>query len=405
MELISGTMDSGKEEDNKRKYNRFEVNPVPVPFREVKQNFTINTNIHNRMSKKEIISQAFKFHSQGNTKEAVKYYKYFLDQGFTDAIVFSNYGMILKDQGRLEEAEDFLRNSIKLNPYFVEAYSNLGTILRSLGELNEAEEFTRQAIKINPDFAGAHTNLALILKDLGMLEESELQKNIGINIDFINNISNKSKNLCLKYLTLSKSQFRQDLFVLSELNFKKKGFFVEFGACDGVISSNSYLLEKSFGWDGILAEPAIYWHDKLIKMRSAIIEKKCLWKDSDEHILFNETEDYKQLSTINSFSDLDNSKCYRTNGNRYKVPTISLLDLLDKYNAPKSIDYLSIDTEGSEFEILKSFDFSKYKFKVITCEHNFTNIREKIYNLLINNGYKRKLKLISKVDDWYVLDE
>ena len=398
-------MDNSQEEDNKTKNIRFDVSPVPFPFREVKQNFAINTNINNRMSKEEIISKAFKFHSQGNIKEAVKYYKHFSDQGFTDARVFSNFGMILRDLGRLEEAENLLRDSIKLNPCLVEAYSNLGIILRSLGKLKEAEEFTRKAIKLNPDCGGAYSNLALILKDLGMLEESELQKNIGINIDFINNISLKSKNLCLEYLNLSKSQFRQDLFVLSELNFKKNGFFVEFGACDGVISSNSYLLEKSFGWDGILAEPARYWHNELMKMRSARIEKKCLWKESDEHILFNETDDYKQLSTINSFSDLENSKSFRINGNRYKVPTISLLDLLDKYKAPKSIDYLSIDTEGSEFEILKAFDFNKYKFKVITCEHNFTNTREKIYNLLINNGYKRKLKLISKVDDWYVLDE
>ena len=64
--------------------------------------------------------------------------------------------------------------------------------------------------------------------------------------------------------------------------------------------------------------------------------------------------------------------------------------MLIKYNAPKLIDYLSIDTEGSEFEILKNFDFNNFKFRVITCEHNFSDNREKIYKLLTDNGYIRK---------------
>ena len=99
------------------------------------------------------------------------------------------------------------------------------------------------------------------------------------------------------------------------------------------------------------------------------------------------------MSSINMFSD--KNKQSLKEGNIYKVKTISLLDLLDTYQAPKTIDYLSIDTEGSEYEILKAFDFDKYKFRVITCEHNFTSMREKIYDLLISKGYQRKLTNIS----------
>ena len=89
-------------------------------------------------------------------------------------------------------------------------------------------------------------------------------------------------------------------------------------------------------------------------------------------------------------------------GDIFNVKTISLYDLLEKYNAPKYIDYLSIDTEGSEYEILKNFDFEKYVFKIITCEHNHTDMREKIYTLLTNNGYVRKYENLSQWDDWYV---
>jgi len=91
------------------------------------------------------------------------------------------------------------------------------------------------------------------------------------------------------------------------------------------------------------------------------------------------------------------------NKNIYDVTTLSLVDMLDKYNAPKHIDYLSIDTEGSEFDILSAFDWDKYKIDVITCEHNFTAYRQKIYDLLIDKGYERVLPELSKFDDWYIL--
>ncbi|MEL6721375.1 MAG: hypothetical protein AAFP82_21930 [Bacteroidota bacterium] len=71
------------------------------------------------------------------------------------------------------------------------------------------------------------------------------------------------KTKLLQLLPSSKAQLKQDLFVLSQLNFKKEGYFVEFGATDGVQLSNTYLLEKSFAWKGILAEPARCWQEQL----------------------------------------------------------------------------------------------------------------------------------------------
>jgi len=200
----------------------------------------------------------------------------------------------------------------------------------------------------------------------------------------------------------SKSQLGQDMFVLSELGFKKDGYFVEFGATNGVDLSNTYLLEKDLGWTGILAEPAKVWAEALTKNRKCHIDYDCVWSTSGEVLEFNEVN-AAELSTISTFSGVDEHATTRTSGTKYLVTTISLLDLLKKYNAPKEIDYLSIDTEGSEFDILNAFDFDAYKFKVITCEHNFTPMRVKIYDLLTSKGYTRKHTEYSRFDDWYVL--
>ena len=78
---------------------------------------------------------------------------------------------------------------------------------------------------------------------------------------------------------------------------------------------------------------------------------------------------------------------------------------MDNHLQIKEIDYLSIDTEGSEYEILKTIDFNLYKFKIITVEHNYTQNRQKIYKLLTQNMYKRILTHISRWDDFYILEE
>lgn len=200
-----------------------------------------------------------------------------------------------------------------------------------------------------------------------------------------------------------KSQFGQDLFVLYQKRFKRNGCFVEFGATDGISISNTYILEKDYGWTGILAEPAKIWHAQLRKNREVNIDFRCVWSHSREKILFKETN-VKELSTINQYSSIDMHSDMRVKGSCYEVETISLMDLLDEYKAPGKIDYLSIDTEGSEFEILKDFDFQKYHIDIITVEHNFTEMREKIFNLLIFKGYRRVFIEHSDVDDWYVHD-
>jgi len=244
-------------------------------------------------------------------------------------------------------------------------------------------------------------NKAYWLTVVSELENRKMLENIEAKRKTIAILKSDNKALTDKYLPLSTSQILQDIFVLDHFRYKQNGYFVEFGATNGLNLSNTYILEKYFKWNGILAEPAKNWHKELKQNRNCIIETDCVWSSTGESLQFIEAKS-AELSTISNFKDNDIHSQVRIEKRKYQVPSISLMDLLKRHNAPKRISYLSIDTEGSEFEILKNFEFSKYSIGVITCEHNYGANREKIKELLEFNGFTRVHDEVSQFDDWYV---
>lgn len=222
------------------------------------------------------------------------------------------------------------------------------------------------------------------------------------DIAFLQMLPDRTVIQALRSLPRSASQIRQDILALALSEFKKNGFFVEFGATDGVKFSNSYLLEKDFGWQGILGEPARGFHERLQQNRGCHIETNCVWRRSGDSLIFSEPRD-GSLSSIADFVDNDHlAKSRKKKTATYEVGTISLDDLLEKYDAPQYIDYLSVDTEGSELEILSAFDFARRDVGLITVEHNFGPTREGLAALMKSKGYKRIGEGISDFDDWYV---
>jgi len=203
---------------------------------------------------------------------------------------------------------------------------------------------------------------------------------------------------------LPRAQVGQDLFVLIATSFKRDGFFVEFGAGDGVNLSNSFLLERSFGWKGILAEPAKGWHPALRQNRDCAVDTRCVWATTGQNLEFAEAAE-PEYSTVRNMAELeDGHEALRAGATTYEVASVSLNDLLDEHSAPGCVDYLSIDTEGSEYEILRAFDFTSREIRVITVEHNYDRTRRSsIHELLTGHGYRRVLEDMSVWDDWYVL--
>lgn len=208
-------------------------------------------------------------------------------------------------------------------------------------------------------------------------------------------------SLCSRMWVQSQAQLFQDVMALSFSGCKRNGYFVEIGACDGKFLSNTYLLEKEFGWTGIVVEPARVWEHDLHQNRSCLIDTRCVWPKSNQSIQFSETR-IPEYSTTAARLDSDIAARFREKSKQYEISSVSLFDLLHEHGAPQAIDYLSIDTEGSEFNILNAFDFTKYSFGIISVEHNYDSKRNAIYSLLASHGYRRVLPHLSQWDDWYI---
>ena len=193
----------------------------------------------------------------------------------------------------------------------------------------------------------------------------------------------------------SYSQLRQDLNVISFFNNKNDLYFIDIGANDGKTLSNTFLLEKKYNWKGICSEPLPIAFKQLIKCRSVTCDNNAVFSKSGLSLEFSESN---LLSGISKF--IDRHK-HAKKGNKIIVKTITLQSLLDNYKAPKIIQYFSLDTEGTELEILKSVDFSTYTFLYINLEHNYIEPRRsEIRTLLLNNGYLYKGE--NKWDDDYI---
>ena len=226
-----------------------------------------------------------------------------------------------------------------------------------------------------------------------------IESNKNLLLNFINSIRDK-KDI--------KSQLYQDMFASFVVGDKFDKTFFEFGATNGIDLSNTYTLERYLNWKGALSEPSPQWHDELKKNRPYTnIISECIWSESNKELNFFESE-VGVLSSLENFKENDkismpgNTQARLKNGKNIIVKTISLNNAIEKQFNSKSPSYISIDTEGSEYEILKNFNFKKYRPLVFTIEHNFTELQLKIDKLMYSNDYIRVFKSLTTFDAWYV---
>jgi FkbM family methyltransferase len=197
----------------------------------------------------------------------------------------------------------------------------------------------------------------------------------------------------------------QDRFVIRVLHGKRHGFFLDIGASDGVDGSNTKLLEEDFEWTGICVEPNNEFYADLCRNRRCACVNCCLFDRGGSVEFLEGARHFGGI--ISAYSPVHRRIAEqaahvlgRAEQSRIGKLARTPLSVLLEYGAPPVIDYLSLDTEGSELRILKAFPFDRYSVRVLTVEHNFLHDRDPIRQHLHGLGYERVHAL--GIDDGYV---
>lgn len=188
------------------------------------------------------------------------------------------------------------------------------------------------------------------------------------------------------------SSFHPELEIrlLKLFNNKTDGFFVDIGAHDGISGSNTYFLEN-LGWSGVCVEPLKYIYDQLIVNRKCVCENCALWTKNGK-VSFMSLSGYTQMLSgiVESYNPRhilrikDELNYHGGLSEIIEVPSKTF----DSVVKVKNIDFLSIDTEGSELDILQTIDFDFYDIRVICVENNYGDpkinefLSEKNYTLI-----------------------
>ena len=189
----------------------------------------------------------------------------------------------------------------------------------------------------------------------------------------------------------------------------KHGYFIELGANDGLNQSNTYKLQKDFGWSGLLIEPSPIQFAKCVKSRTfanipAIKCAACVpfgyvdkFVEIEEANLMSVAKGLN-VSNYDAISHADIGKQFLADSRlRYQYGAIArtLTSLLDEVKAPDSIDLLSLDVEGNELAVLQGLDFNRYKPKWILVE-----VRSPEIEAYLNNFSYRKHSLLTENESY-----
>jgi len=194
----------------------------------------------------------------------------------------------------------------------------------------------------------------------------------------------------------SYSQFREDK-ILDGIFVDKAGTCVEVGANDGITGSTTYYFEKK-GWKCVLVEPVPELCDRIRRFRSAIVFECAASSESGEDV-FHVAESAESLSTFSLTVPLQKQiEGENTNVREIRVRKRTLDGILEEAGI-SGIDFITIDVEGHELEVLRGFSIEKHRPRIMIIEDNSDQTDANIRAYMEEKGYKAFLR--TGVNDWY----
>jgi len=195
-------------------------------------------------------------------------------------------------------------------------------------------------------------------------------------------------------------QHLEDVFIKTQFPTLSNGVCIEVGAADGCSMSNTKHFEE-IGWRSLCIEPNKLMFEACKKNRSECYQ--CCISDSDsddkEFTIFHLHDNMTAISSLEPDQRLIDSHSHLiTNVTKCMVKVRSLNSLLEELNFPKNIDFISIDTENTELDVLKGIDLSKYNVTMLVIENNYD---EPFCNDYLQQYGYTKIHRIA-VNDFYV---
>lgn len=182
----------------------------------------------------------------------------------------------------------------------------------------------------------------------------------------------------------------EDKYIKSLFPSMYVGTCVDVGAYDGVSLSNTLYFEQR-GWRCLCIEPIDEAFEKCQMFRKESV--KCCASDSDKEdqvftVFYLNGNNTSAISSLRPDERLIQSHKHLIDRTQsYRVPVRSLTSLLDEHHFPEDIDFISIDTENTELDVLKGIDFMKYNIRLLVIEDNFNEPH--CENYLKPFGYKK----------------
>jgi len=200
-------------------------------------------------------------------------------------------------------------------------------------------------------------------------------------------------------------QWNTDEVIESYFETQRQGYCIEVGAADGVKGSNTKYFED-IGWTALCIEPNPAFQESLKTHRKHILQTACSNKNGTEQFCVFDVGSNNILSSISSLDPddrlINDHKHIMNNTHKMDVQVNTLSQILiehaNKFQIPHDINFISIDTEGTELDVLQGFDFKNYNVFLFVIENNYND--NDIENYMITQGYKKHRRYI--INDFYI---